>query len=103
MNLSFTFTNCFYSKFYCGRPAASADGVVNKDKGCSLANRMTFGSVGGGTMLVSDLVSTPSASWMMSSWRTPLATLAWRASITHCAETCSATIYMYGTKLSPSA
>ena len=102
MNLSFTFTNCFYSKFYYGRPAASANGAVDKDKGCSLADRMMFGSVGGETMLVSDPVSTPSTGWMTSSWCMPSATLERRASITHYAETCSATIYAYGTKLSPS-
>ena len=59
-NLSFTYTDCFYSKFYCGRPAASADGTIDEDKGCSLFDGTTFGSVGGGTTLTSDLVSTPS-------------------------------------------
>ena len=67
MNLTYTYTNYLYSKSYCGRPAASADGVVDKDKDCLLADGTTFGSVGGGTMLVSDLVSTPSVGWMMSS------------------------------------
>ena len=66
-NLSFTYTDRVYSKNYCGRPAASADGAVDKDKGCSLADGTTFGSVGGGTMLVSDPASTPFAGWMMSS------------------------------------
>ena len=61
MNLSFTYANYFYSKFYCGRPAASADVTVDEDKGCSLSDGMTFGSVGGGTTLISDPVSTPSA------------------------------------------
>ena len=60
MNLSLTYTNCFYSKFYCGCPAASADGLVDKDKGCSLSGGTMFGSVGGRTTLVSDPVSTPS-------------------------------------------
>ena len=64
MNLSFTFTNCFYSKFYCGRPTALADGTVDEDKGCSFADGTTFGSVGGGTKLALDLVSTPSVGWM---------------------------------------
>ena len=67
MNLSFTFTNYFYSKFYCGRPVASADGTIAKDKGCSLSDGTTFGSVGGGTTLASNPVSTPSAGWMTSS------------------------------------
>ena len=60
MNLSFTSTNYFYSKLYYGRPAASADGTVDEDKSSSLPVRMTFGSVGGGTMLASDPNSTPS-------------------------------------------
>ena len=64
MNLSFTFTNYYYSKFYYGRPMASADGVVDKDKGYSLADGMMFDSVGGGTKLALDLVSTPSVGWM---------------------------------------
>ena len=74
-NLSFTFTNYFYSKFYCGYPMASANGTVDEDKGCSLADGTTFGSVGGRTMLVSDPVSTPSVGWTTSSWRTPSAML----------------------------
>ena len=61
MNLSFTYTNCFYSKFYCSLPVALADGTVDEDKGCSLFNGMTFGSVGGGTTFASDLGSTPPA------------------------------------------
>ena len=61
MNLTFTYTDYFYSKFYYGRPAALADGTVNEDKGHSLSDRTTFGSVGGGMMLTSDSVSTPSA------------------------------------------
>ena len=44
-NLSFTYTDCFYSKFYYGRLAASADGSVDEDKGCSLSNGTTFDSV----------------------------------------------------------
>ena len=48
MNLSFTYTDCFYSKFYCGRPATSVDGMVDEDKGCSLSDGMMFGSVEGG-------------------------------------------------------
>ena len=59
-NLSFTYTNYFYSKNYCARPAASVDGSVDKDKGWSLIDGTTFGSVGGGTMLVSNPVSIPS-------------------------------------------
>ena len=61
MNLSFTYANYFYSKFYYGRPAASAD------KGCSLSDGAMFGSVRGRMMLTSDLASTPSIGWMMSS------------------------------------
>ena len=60
MNLSFTYTDCFYSKFYCGRSTTSADGTVNEDKGCSLFDGTMFGSVGGGTTLASDPISTPS-------------------------------------------
>ena len=66
-NLSFTYANYFYSKFYCGRPAASADGTTDEDKGCSLSDGATFGSVGGGTMLTSDPSTTPPAGWMTSS------------------------------------
>jgi len=60
INLSFTYTDYFYSKFYYGRPVASADGTVDEDKGCSLSDGTMFGSIGGGTMLTSDPVSTPS-------------------------------------------
>ena len=66
-NLTFTFANYFYSKFYYGRPTTSADGTTDKDKGCSLSDGATFGLVGGGTTLASDLASTPSIGWMMSS------------------------------------
>ena len=45
MNLSFTFTNCFYSKNYCGCPTASADSSVDEDKGCSPSEGTTFGLV----------------------------------------------------------
>ena len=103
MNLFFTYIDCFYSKNYHGCPTASADGSVNEDKGCLPSDGTTFGSVGGGTTLTPDPVSTPSIGWMTSSWRTPLAMLEQRASITHCAETCLATICAYGTNLSPSA
>ena len=61
MNLSFTYADYFYSKFYYGRPAASADGTTDEDKGCSFSDGATFGSVGGGMTLASDLASTPSA------------------------------------------
>ena len=60
MNLSFTYADYFYSKFYYGRPVASADGAVDKDKGCSLADGTTFGLIRGGTTLAPDPVSTPS-------------------------------------------
>ena len=75
MNLTFTYTNYFYSKFYYGRPAASVDGTTDEDKGCSLSDGVTFGSVGGGMMLASDQASNPSAGWMTSSWHTPSAML----------------------------
>ena len=75
MNLTFTYTNCFYSKFYCGHPAALADGTIDEDKGCSLSDGTMFDSVGGGTTLASDPVSTPSVGWITSSWHTPSATL----------------------------
>ena len=96
MNSSLTITDYFYSKLYYGLPTASADGTVDKDEGSSLSVGTTFGSVGGGTTLASDPVSIP------SSLRTSSATHEWRASITHYAVTCSATIYACGTKLSPS-
>ena len=67
MNLTFTYANYFYSKFCYGRPAASADGATNEDKGCLLSNGAMSSSVGGGTTLASDLASTPSIGWMMSS------------------------------------
>ena len=60
-NLTFTYTNYIYTKLYCGHPAASANGTADEDKGRSLSDGMMFGSVGGGTTLASDLVSTPSA------------------------------------------
>ena len=62
MNLSFTFADCFCPKFYYGRQAALADDATDKDKGCSLYDVATFGSVEGGTMLAFDPASTPSAS-----------------------------------------
>ena len=66
-NLFFTYAKYFYSNFYCGRPAASADGATGEDKSCSLSDGATFGSVGGGMTFTSDLDSTPSAGWMTSS------------------------------------
>ena len=45
MNLSFTYADYFYSKFYYGCPVASADGVIDEDKGCSLSDGATFGSI----------------------------------------------------------
>ena len=77
MNLSFTYPNYFNSKFYCGCSVASADGPTDEDKGCSLSDGTTFGSVRGGTMLASDPASTPSVGWMTSSWCTPSAMLEW--------------------------
>jgi len=56
---------------------ASADGTVDEDKGCSLSDGAMFGSVGGGTTLAFDPVSTLSIGWMTSSWRTSSATLKW--------------------------
>ena len=67
MNLSFTCADYFYSKYYCDRPAASADGAVDKDKGYSLADGTMFGSIEGRTMLILDSASTPSIGWMTSS------------------------------------
>ena len=61
MNLSFTYIDGFYSKFYCACPVTSADGTVDEDKGCLPSDGTTFGSVGGRMMLASDPVSTPSA------------------------------------------
>ena len=61
MNLTITFADYFYSKCYYGRSVALANGMIDEDKGCSLSDRTTFGSVGGGTTLASDPVSTPSA------------------------------------------
>ena len=67
MNLTFTFADYFHSKFYCGHQAASTDGTTDEDKGYSLSDGETFGSVGGRTMLAFDLATTPSAGWVMSS------------------------------------
>ena len=39
---------------------ASVDGTVDEDEGSSLLVGTTFGSIGGGMMLASDLVSTSS-------------------------------------------
>ena len=66
-NLNFTFPNYFCPKFYYGRPVASADGATDEDKGCSLSDGVTFGSIGGGMTLASDPASTPSTGWMTSS------------------------------------
>ena len=66
-NLSFTFADCFYPKFYYGRPTTSADGTTDEDKGCSLSDGATFDLVRGGTMLTFDPVSTPFVGWMTSS------------------------------------
>ena len=60
MNLSFTYANYFYSKYYCGCPAASADGAIDEDKGCSLSDGATFGLIRARTTLASDPASTPS-------------------------------------------
>ena len=67
MNLSFTYADYFYSKYYRGHPTASADSANDEDKGCSLSDGAMFGSVRGRMMLTSDLASTPSIGWMMSS------------------------------------
>ena len=103
MNLSFTYAKYFYSNSYCGHLAASADGVTGEDKGCSPSDGETFNSVGGGATFISDLGSTASVGWAMSSRRVPSAALARRASIIHCAKTCSTTNCVCGSKLSPSA
>ena len=66
-NLSFTYADYFYSKYYCGRPTALADGVTNEDRGCSLSDASAFGSIRGGTTLTSNLASTPSVGWKTSS------------------------------------
>ena len=62
MNLSLTHIDYSYFTFYCGRPTASANSATDEDKGCSLSDGATFGSVGGGTMFSSDPASTPSIS-----------------------------------------
>ena len=60
MNLSFTYAKYFYSNFYCGRPAASANGATGEDKGCSPSDGETFDLFRGGTTSASDPSSTPS-------------------------------------------
>ena len=67
MNLTFTYANYFYSKFYYGRPMASADSVTDEVKGCLLSNGATFGLVRGGKTLASDPASTPSIGRVTSS------------------------------------
>ena len=67
MNLTFTYTDYFYSKLYYGPLTASPDGTVDEDEGSLLLVGMTFGSVGGGTTLTSNTVSTPSTGGMTSS------------------------------------
>ena len=67
MNLSFTYTNCIYSKFYCGHPTASADGMIDEDKDSLLSDGTTFGSARGGMTLTFNPVSTHSIGWMTSS------------------------------------
>ena len=57
-NLSLTFADYFYSKYYCGHPTASADSANDEDKGCSLSDGTMFGSIRGGMTLAFDLVST---------------------------------------------
>ena len=66
-NLSFTYDDYFYSKYYCGRLAALADGATNEDRGCSLSDAATFGLIRGGTTLTSNLASTPPAGRKTSS------------------------------------
>ena len=102
MNLSLTYIDYFfYSKYYCGCPTASATGSTGEDKGCSVSDGTMFGSVEGGATFTSNPGYTPSTGWATSSWRVPSAMFARRASITHCAETCSATHCACGSKLSP--
>ena len=67
MNISFTYAKYFYSNFYCGCLTASADGATEEDKGCSPSDGATLSSVEGGAMFASDLDSTPSVGWAMSS------------------------------------
>ena len=100
MNLSFSYAKYFYSNFYYGRPVASADGSTGEDGGCSVSYGTTFGSIRGGVTFTSNLGSTPSIGWVTSSWYVPSVVFARRASITYYAETCSATIYAHGSKLS---
>ena len=102
-NSSFTYAKYFYSNFYYGCPTASADGATEEDKGCSPSDGATLGSIEGGAMFASNPGSALSADWATSSWRAPSTALARRASITHSAETCSATNCACGSKLSPSA
>ena len=67
MNVYFTCAKYFYSNFYCDRPMASADDATDKGRGCLLPGWMTLGLVGGGATFASDLGSTPSMGWVMSS------------------------------------
>ena len=93
----------FYSKnFYYGSMVALATGLTSEGRGCSSSDWATFGSVGGRVTPASDLGSMSSAGWATSSWCMLAAMSARRASITHYTETCLATNFACGSKLSPS-
>ena len=67
MKLTFTFADYYYFKFYCDHSTTSTYGATDEDKGCSLSDGATFGSVVGVMTLASNRASTPSVGWVTSS------------------------------------
>ena len=101
MNLNFLCSlNYLYFTSYWTGSAASAVGATDKGVGCSLHGGTTFGLVEVEATSTSDLGFVPFAGWATSSPGMLLAMSSWRTSITHYAETCSATNLVCGSKLS---
>ena len=99
MNLNFLRSlNYLYFTSYWTGPAASAVGATNEGAGCSLPSGTTFGSVKAGATFTSDPGCAPFAGWAESSPRMLLTMSSRWTSITHWAETCSATNLACGSK-----
>ena len=60
MNLSLIHIAYFYFTIYCGCPVASTTDSTGENKGRSLFDWVTLGSVGGGATFASDLGYAPS-------------------------------------------
>ena len=97
----FTFTKLLIFFKLLDQPSGIYYRWTGEGVGCSLPGGTTFGSVEAGATFTSDPGSTLSADWAVSSLRMLLAISSQRTSITHWAETCSATDLACGNKLSP--